>query len=86
MKVQWCHAHKFLMEGQDRHKLQQHQEQYCLFVQENITLEGILLHNFIFLQTSKRYRKIVSFNTSRLEAHAGFFRLLMKGIFNPYVL
>ena len=23
---------------------------------------------------------------SRLEAHAGFFRLLMKGIFDPYVL
>ena len=43
MKVQWCHAHKFLMEGQDRHKLEQHQEQYCLFVQGNITLEGILL-------------------------------------------
>ena len=24
--------------------------------------------------------------TSRLEAHAGFFRMLMKGIFDPYVL
>ena len=32
------------------------------------------------------YRKIVSSNTSRLEAHASFFRLLMKGIFDPYVL
>ena len=32
------------------------------------------------------YRKIASFNTSRLEAHVGFFRLLMKGIFGPYVL
>ena len=32
------------------------------------------------------YRKVVSFNTSRLEAHAGTFRLLMKGIFDPYVL
>ena len=33
-------------------------------------------------------RKIVSSNTSRLEAHihVGFFRLLMKGIFGPYVL
>ena len=28
----------------------------------------------------------MSSNTSRLEAHAGFFRLLMKGIFVPYVL
>ena len=33
-----------------------------------------------------RYRKIASSNTSRLEAHIGFFRLLMKGIFGPYVL
>ena len=32
------------------------------------------------------YRKVVSSNTSCLEAHAGFFRLLMKGIFNPYLL
>ena len=30
------------------------------------------------------YRKVASSNTSRLEAHAGFFRLLMKGIFDPY--
>ena len=27
-----------------------------------------------------KYRKVASSNTSRLEAHAGFFRLLMKGI------
>jgi hypothetical protein len=26
------------------------------------------------------YRKVASSNISRLEAHAGFFRLLMKGI------
>ena len=32
------------------------------------------------------YRKVASSNTSRLEAHAGFFRLLMKGIIDPYVL
>ena len=32
------------------------------------------------------YRKVTSFNTSCLEAHAGFLRLLMKGIFDPYVL
>ena len=30
--------------------------------------------------------KVASSNTSHLEAHAGFFRLLMKGIFNLYVL
>ena len=32
------------------------------------------------------YRKIASSNTSRLEAHVDFFRLLMKGIFDSYVL
>jgi hypothetical protein len=32
------------------------------------------------------YCKVVSPNTSHLEAHAGFFRLLVKGIFNPYEL
>ena len=32
------------------------------------------------------YHTVASYNTSRLEAHAGFFRLLMKGIFDPYVL
>ena len=32
------------------------------------------------------YHKIASSNPSRLEAHVGFFRLLMKGIFGPYVL
>ena len=31
------------------------------------------------------YCKVLNSNTSRLEAHAGFFRLLMKGIFDPYV-
>ena len=32
------------------------------------------------------YCKVVSSNTSHLEAHAGYFSLLMKGIFVPYVL
>ena len=32
------------------------------------------------------YRKVASSCPSCLEAHAGFFRLLMKGIFGPYVL
>ena len=34
----------------------------------------------------ENYCKIASSNTSRLEAHVGFFRLLMKEIFSPYVL
>ena len=31
-------------------------------------------------------RKVPSSNTSHFEAHAGLFRLLMKGIFYAYVL
>ena len=33
-----------------------------------------------------KYRKVGSSKSSRLEAHAGFFRLFMKWIFDPYVL
>ena len=32
-----------------------------------------------------RYRKVSNSNASCLEAHAGFFRLLMKGIFGTYI-
>ena len=32
-----------------------------------------------------KYRKVASSNMSRLEPHAWFFRLRMKGIFGPYV-
>ena len=32
------------------------------------------------------YHKVVSSNTSHLEAHAGIYGLLMKGIFDAYVL
>ena len=32
------------------------------------------------------YRKLTSSNTSYLEAHAGFLKLHMKEIFDPYVL
>ena len=31
------------------------------------------------------YRKVVSSSPSHFEAHAGLFRLLMKGIFDAYV-
>ena len=37
-------------------------------------------------QIQHEYRKIASSNTSRLETHEAFFRLLMKRIFGPYVL
>ena len=39
----------------------------------------------LLLQEARDYRKVASSNTSRLEAQTGFFRLLMKGIFDPYV-
>ena len=32
------------------------------------------------------YHKVASSNTSGLEAHVGFFRLVIKGSFGPYVL
>ena len=32
------------------------------------------------------YRIVASTSPSRIEAHAGLFRSLMKGIFGPYVL
>ena len=35
---------------------------------------------------SNTYRKVASSDISHLEADAGFFRLLMKGIFDPYVM
>ena len=47
-----------------------------------IEIAGTLVYTI----TLSIYRKVVSSNMSRLEAHAGFFRLLMKGIFDPYVL
>ena len=42
----------------------------------------IILHGKIIYT----YRKVASSNTCCLEAHAGFYRLLMKGFFDPYVL
>ena len=42
------------------------------------------LHFNTVLKT--KYRKVVSSNMSCLEAHEVFFRLLMKGIIDPYVL
>ena len=41
---------------------------------------------YILNQVNWIYRKVASSNTSHLEAHAVFFRLLMKGSFDLYVL
>ena len=38
------------------------------------------------LGTHLIYRKVTSSETSRLDARPGFFRLLMDGILDPYVL
>ena len=44
------------------------------------------LYSIIVIPLQLTYRKVESSNTSRLEAHAGFSKLLMKGICDPYVL
>ena len=56
------------------------------------TIQYEQLHTFKTLKNGHlrfqigTYCKVTSSNTSRLEAHAAFFKLLMKGIFDPYVL
>ena len=39
-----------------------------------------------FSRDTCAYRKVASSNRSRLETHERFFKLLMKGIFDTYVL
>ena len=50
-----------------------------LWGRNHYEIDGYILHFY-------EYRKVASSNTSRLEPHAGYFRFLMKGIFDPYVL
>ena len=45
----------------------------------------VLITKVMILFRHLIYSKVTSSNTSGLEAHADFFRLLMKGIFDPYV-
>ena len=52
-----------------------------LFMHENASTQWSMVSYF-----KNIYRKFMSTNTSGLEAHAGFFKLLMKEIFDPYVL
>ena len=40
----------------------------------------------ILIQTDSTYRKVASSNTSHLKAHDDFFRLIMKEIFDLFVL
>ena len=56
---------------------------YCI----NYPFQGSFCYmDFVVHIGFNRYRKIASSNTSHLEAHASCFRLLMKGIYDPYVL
>ena len=43
-------------------------------------------NNNIAILLKFTYRIVASTSPSRIEAHAGLFRSLMKGIFDPYVL
>ena len=45
----------------------------------------ILLKWLLYIIWWTMYRKVASFKTSHLEAYAGFFRLLIQGIFDPYI-
>ena len=59
-----------------------------VFLQDIYEYNGVptyKIHKTI-LENADTYRKVASSNTSCLEAHDGLFRLLMKGIFDPYVL
>ena len=46
----------------------------------------VMLFPQVFTSFTIYYCKVANSNTSCLEAHAGFFRLLIKGILDPYVL
>ena len=60
----------------------------CLFFKQVISVfvrKNSQLERNPHLKEFIKYRKDVSSNMSFLEAIAGFFRLLMKGIFGPYL-
>ena len=41
---------------------------------------------FKLINDSFEYHRVPSSNESHLESHSGYYRLLMKGIFDAYVL
>ena len=68
---------------------------FSLFLLGSLTSQGMFqlmgmfqligkLQNIFWVDS--KYRKVASSNLSCLEAHAGSFRLLIKGIFDPLVL
>ena len=60
--------------------------QHILYIKSDLISLPIKAINPDLEKVNLVYRKVASSKTYRLEAHAGFFRLLMKGIFDPYVL
>ena len=69
----------------ERNRLYQRLKSFRLFEGK---IYVVYIHVFLFASVLNHviYRKVASSNMSRLEAPAGFFRLLLKGIFDPYVL
>ena len=61
---------------------------FCWFGtnQENDCEKSPLINVSKQFELSTEYRKVGSTNTSCLEAHAGLFSLLMKVIFDSYVM
>ena len=55
----------------------------CFIKNKNAKYTNGSTNNLFF---SGNYRIVASSSLSRIEAHVGLFRLLMKGIFDPYVL
>ena len=52
-----------------------------------MTLVVTQLHHLcLCVGENTKYRIVANASPSRFEAHVGLFRLLMKGIFDPYVL
>ena len=54
-----------------------------LLMMDVVHLMGLLIDGGV---GTCAYRKVASSNRSHLETHKHFFKLLMKGIFDPYVL
>ena len=75
-----------------RHNIGHSTLHQCLFkwndgmVLKYFSKKYILSAGRFFFTKMFEYSKIASSNMSRLEAHAGFFSSLMKGIFDPLVL
>ena len=55
-------------------------------VHENFILSAWLTTLKSMINEQTRYHIVKSYNTSRLELHPGFFRMLMKGNFDAYIL